>query len=111
MRSRADLESIWQFCTHHRELLAQSERAGCFHCLAMFPPTEIREWIDEPDTTAGPSGAPAPGGVTALCPRCGIDAVLPSARVALDTTLLRELAEYYFGLPFTPMPPDAGAAG
>ena len=111
MRSRADLESIWRFCTHHREFLAQSERAGCFFCLSIFPPAEIREWIDEPDTTPGATGAPVPGGVTALCPRCGIDAVLPSAKVALDTGLLREMAEHFFGAAFTAAAPDTGAAG
>lgn len=111
MRSRADLESIWRFCTHHRDLLAQSERAGCFFCLSIFPPDAIREWIDEPDTAVGASGAPGPAGVTALCPRCGIDAVLPSAAVAIDADLLREMAVHYFGDAFTPASPDAGAAG
>ena len=111
MRSRADLESIWRFCTRHREHLAESERAGCFHCLSMFPPAEITEWIDEPDTTDGSSGAPAPDGVTALCPRCGIDAVLPSSKVAIDPTLLQDMAAHYFGMPFPVADPQAGAAG
>lgn len=100
MRSRADLESIWRFCTHHRALLAQSERAGCFYCLAVFAPAEIKEWIDEPHTAAGPSGGVSAEGVTALCPRCGIDSVLPSAKVPLDTPLLRQMNAHYFGRPF-----------
>ena len=34
-----------------------------------WPESEIDEWIDEPD----------PPGVTALCPKCGIDSVIGSA--------------------------------
>lgn len=111
MRSRADLESIWQSCTHHRELLARSERAGCFHCLGIFAPAEIADWIDEPDTAAGASGGVSAEGVTALCPRCGIDAVLPSAGTALDAALLREMNAHFFGTPFTVATPEGGGCG
>jgi len=100
MRSVADLESIWQFCTGHRALLAQSDRAGCFHCGAIFAPSEISEWINEPP--APTSGNVVPQGVTALCPRCGIDAVLPSAKMSLSSELLRQMAEHYFGEQFRP---------
>jgi NAD-dependent SIR2 family protein deacetylase len=40
----------------------RNSKCGCFHCLAIFPGTEISEWIDE--------------GGTPLCPKCGIDSVL-----------------------------------
>jgi hypothetical protein len=107
MRTRADLESIWRFCTHHRDLLARSERAGCFFCASIFPPSEIREWIDEPPSADGrPTGAPTPEGVTALCPRCGIDSVLPSATVPLDEALLTEMGRHFFGETFRPPAPE-----
>ena len=100
MRSAADLESIWRYCTHHRDLLARSDRAGCFHCGAIFSPTEITEWIGEPP--AMPSGTVTANGVTALCPRCGMDAVLPSATVSISRDLLAQMAEHYFGGQFKP---------
>ena len=100
MRSVADLESIWRYCTHHRDLLARSDRAGCFHCGALFSPTEITEWINEPP--AEHSGQVTPAGVTALCPRCGMDAVLPSATVPISPELLAQMAEHYFGGQFKP---------
>ena len=100
MRSVADLESIWRYCTHHRDLLARSDRAGCFHCGAVFSPSEITEWIDEPP--AKPSGGVTASGVTALCSRCGMDAVLPSATVSISPDLLAEMAEHYFGGQFKP---------
>jgi hypothetical protein len=53
----------------HRRLLAQSERCGCFHCLSIFTPDAITRWTDEVNGQ----------GVTALCPRCGIDSVIGSA--------------------------------
>jgi hypothetical protein len=91
----ADLESIWRFCTRHRDLLTRSDRAGCFHCGSIFSPTEITEWIAEPP--AAHSGNVTPEGVTALCPQCGMDAVLPSATVPISPDLLAQMAEHYFG--------------
>lgn len=59
----------------HRELVLASKRWGCCYCLAIFSPGEIREWIPEPR----PKGKRLERAVTALCPRCGIDIVLPEA--------------------------------
>jgi len=59
--------------SHRRELL-QSEVCGCFYCLAVFPPAEIADWIDESEQDAEETA-----GKTALCPRCGIDSVIGSA--------------------------------
>ena len=95
-----DLDSIWKFCTQHRDLLAKSEAAGCFHCCAIFSPSEVVDWIDEPP--APKSGRVSSDGVTALCPRCGMDAVLPSATVDLSVGLLSQMAKHYFGGQFQP---------
>lgn len=93
MRTRAELESIHRFSDHHRELLAQSERASCFSCLASYSPTEIEDWVDGRQIETGDLD----DGVTALCPRCGIDAVLPSAApIGLDDELLSEMKGYFF---------------
>jgi hypothetical protein len=43
------------------------------------------------------SGNVVPEGVTALCPRCGVDAVLPGVKVSLGPELLAEMADHYFG--------------
>ncbi len=50
--------------SYHRKAVEASAQCGCFCCECLFAPSEIKEWID--------------GGQTALCPRCGIDAVLGS---------------------------------
>ena len=65
-----DLEAAHDASINHRAQVLASERCGCFHCKRTFAPGEIRDWTD----TDG-----AGVGQTALCPRCGIDAVLGSA--------------------------------
>lgn len=70
------LRAAHEHCCDHRAELAVSARCGCFHCCRVYTPAEIVEWID-----------PAPGmvaelgrlGKTALCPYCGIDAVIGDA--------------------------------
>jgi predicted enzyme related to lactoylglutathione lyase len=67
---------------HHSEILA-SQSCGCFYCLETFPPDEIDEWLDS--------------GQTALCPRCGIDAVLGDrAGYLLDKDFLSKMHGYWF---------------
>ena len=95
MRCHADLESLHRFSSRHRDLLARSAQAGCFFCLALFAPAEITDWVDGPADIAGDTAE----GVTALCPRCGIDAVLPAAAVALEPGLLVEMRQYWFDRP------------
>ena len=93
MLNRADLESIHKHSSKHRDILAHSERAGCFYCQTFFPPAEIMDWADGPQVDTGDTA----NGITALCPRCGIDAVLPSAApIALDETVLAEMHHYFF---------------
>jgi hypothetical protein len=92
MRLRVDLEALHRFSDHHRELLARSEEAGCFYCKRVYAPSEITEWIDGPQLATGNTA----DGVTVLCPRCGIDAVLPSAAVPLDGELLAAMHHRWF---------------
>ena len=93
MSNRADLESIHKFCTRNRELLERSERAGCFYCQTLFEPSEILDWIPE----RAKDSDDLDSGVTALCPRCGIDSVLPAAApIHLTTELLTAMNQYWF---------------
>lgn len=47
---------------HNRAALSMAGTAVCVHCLAEFAPGLVVEWAD--------------AGNTALCPGCGIDAVV-----------------------------------
>jgi len=65
------------------EVLA-SELCGCFYCGSLFKPAKIKEWVD--------------AGQTAVCPRCGIDAVIgDDSGVSLSPEFLAKMEEYWFG--------------
>ena len=93
MRDRADLDSIHRFSAHHRPLVETAARCGCFYCEAVFTPEEIKDWVDWP----GGEEDSSPG-QTALCPRCGIDAVLPDCppSIVLSSDLLADMRHHWF---------------
>ncbi len=71
------------FTSHNRTSLMQSDRCGCFHCLAEFSTDEIIEWIDDGDT--------------ALCPKCGIDAVIGSGSgYPISPEFLGDMQKHWF---------------
>lgn len=43
--------------------LEAAEKCGCYYCQAIYEPSSINEWVDKQKT--------------ALCPKCGVDAVIP----------------------------------
>jgi hypothetical protein len=63
--TQIDLTSAYAHAVRHRVEVLRSDICGCFYCLETFDTSTIRNWIDT--------------GQTALCPRCGIDAVIGSA--------------------------------
>ena len=67
----------------HRAEVLSSDACACFHCLAHFTPREITEWIDAEQT--------------ALCPKCGIDAILyATPDLALTDAFLRQMQRRWF---------------
>jgi hypothetical protein len=81
---------LHQHSIRHRPAIERSEICGCFYCQSVFPPNEITEWIDGADDSED-------AGVTALCPRCGIDSVLPSGTgITITPGLLAEMHRYWF---------------
>jgi hypothetical protein len=70
-----------EHASRHRASLEAGERCGCFFCFRTFPPTAIKAWID--------------GNQTALCPHCGIDAVL-GAEQRIDIVFLRQMHQHHF---------------
>ena len=73
--------------SNHRGELERSKLCGCFHCLAIFPPSQVSEWIDEVNDV----------GTTAMCPQCGIDSVIGDAsRFPITAEFLSALRAYWF---------------
>ena len=88
--------------SNHRADLFQSERCGCFRCLAIFPAEAIEDWTEVEDGV----------GVTALCPEYGIDSVIGSASgYPVEDWFLRRMREHWFSVAKVPPPPFSGAGG
>jgi len=68
---------------NHRAELDDSAHCGCFFCFRTFAASDIKIWIDKDQT--------------ALCPRCGIDAVIGTASgFHVDDRFLRKLNIFRF---------------
>jgi uncharacterized paraquat-inducible protein A len=67
-----------------REEIIASGACGCFYCEAIVNPAEIRDWIDE--------------NRTALCPRCGVDALIgdKSGFPATNPAFLKAMHQHWF---------------
>lgn len=61
----SDAYKAHEFSSHHREQLQHDKVCGCFYCLSIFSPEEIRVWLKEKD-----------GRETAMCPYCFVDSVI-----------------------------------
>lgn len=71
---------------HENELMA-SENCGCFNCLSVFVPSDIEEWIEEPNSDER----------TALCPFCQREAVIGSAAgFPITIEFLEKMRKYWF---------------
>lgn len=80
------LKNAHKFCTNHREVLSRDTICGCFHCLRIYSPSEITKWLR--DETG-----------TALCPHCGVDAVLgESSGYPITKEFLTEMHAAWFGI-------------
>ena len=88
MSSKSDIIEAHRKCSNHRDAVSKAERCGCFYCCAEFSPREITDWVD-------PESDDMQEGTTALCPRCGIDSVIP-LEPGTDAVLLRRMKEHWF---------------
>lgn len=67
----------------HRKELEKSSLCGCFYCFSVYPPTDIKKWIDDGDC--------------AVCPRCGIDSVIGDASgYPVEKSFLLAMYDYFF---------------
>ena len=57
------IEEVTKYSKNNIEKLEEVHNCGCYFCLRIFDPEEIMEFTDQ--------------GTTALCPFCGVDAIVP----------------------------------
>lgn len=68
---------------YNKEALEKTNLCGCFYCCETYKTNEIKEWTDN--------------GNTAICPKCGIDSIIPLSKEDFDTKeVLEKMFKYYF---------------
>jgi NAD-dependent SIR2 family protein deacetylase len=80
------LQRAHRYCSNHLHLWCKSGLGRCFHCLKTVNRDEIEEWID--------------GVETAVCPHCGIDALIPAAAESVDISddfFFQVMHAWFFG--------------
>lgn len=78
------LEKAHKHSIHHRAEIEASDKVGCFCCRKVFSWKDVTEWVDD--------------GETAMCPYCGIDAVLGSASAyPITQEFLEQMQIRWFG--------------
>ena len=80
-----ELNAFYTHSIKNEESILKSDFCGCFHCISIFPVADIKEMVVEKD-----------GFKTAICPICGIDAVLGDASVEITAEILEVLNEHFF---------------
>ena len=79
-----DVNTLHEHSSNHRAAVEASASAYCFFCLCQFPPSKIVEWTDD--------------GCTAICPACGVDAILPEMP-GMTPRVLADMFKHWFGIP------------
>jgi hypothetical protein len=85
MKQSARLKQAYEHSRLNRGFIIPGSTCRCFHCLGSFAGDRISRWTDD--------------GETALCPHCGVDAVVSSAADRLSEGLIRQLRATWFDAP------------
>ena len=67
---------------HNRPFVTGRVRCGCFYCQQTYAADEIKDWTHD--------------GQTAICPRCGVDAVLSAHTDPLAADFLDQMHARWF---------------
>ena len=83
---KALLESYKKHAEDNEIEIVQSKTCGCFFCRQVFDARNVQEWMDDAR------------GVTALCPECGMDAVIGDASgIEISKPLMKEMNLEFYG--------------
>ena len=84
-----DLKKAHLFSCNHKPELEKDSTCGCFYCLKIFKPSEIKDWL------FGGNDCDRRG--TAVCPYCCIDSVIgESSGFPITIEFLKEMHDYWF---------------
>jgi len=78
------VKAAHRFSGDNKENLREDNLCGCFYCLEIFHPSELKEWIDSSESTS-------------LCPYCEIDSIIgQSSGFPITKEFLSEMNKYWF---------------
>ncbi len=99
MASKAKKNPFEEYTIHavNNEIeIVASKKCGCFFCRSIYDARKVSDWISDER------------GVSALCPECGMDAVIGDASgIPLDKPLLKEMNLACFGMDYMERNPGA----
>ena len=83
------LKQAHQHSYNNKAELEKSKKCGCFYCLSIFNPREIKEWIFA-NNSIDKRG-------TAICPFCGVDSVIgESSGFPITERFLKRMQKRWF---------------
>lgn len=86
---KLDYSMAHEYSNNHKPELEKDSVCGCFHCLRIFKPSEIEDWIIA-DNECDRRG-------TAICPYCGVDSVIgESSGHPITEKFLSEMHSVWF---------------
>lgn len=86
MKTDPRLLSIRTHASDNEIEILQSKTCSCFFCRQTYDARKVNDWINDER------------GVTAICPECGMDAVIGDASgLSLDKDLLKEMNLVFYG--------------
>ena len=84
-KNKDDILEAHKYSANNKRTLLKDKKCGCFFCMRIFSPKEINDWIED-DTDE-----------TALCPHCGIDAIIgESSGFPMTREFLEKMHEHWF---------------
>ena len=76
-------KKLHTYSVHNKKMVEESENCHCYYCQSTVDSGSVESYADD--------------GETALCPRCGINALIPdSVDEKIDANVLHDMHEYWF---------------
>lgn len=96
MKTNQKLIELSKHSSHNEIEILQSKNCSCYFCRQTYSARDVNDWTNDK------------GGVTAICPVCGMDAVIGDAcGIPLDKTTLKEMNMAFYGEDYMEKHPQA----
>ncbi len=106
--TESDYKAAHKFCIRNSETLKNDKVCGCFYCLSVFSPKDIKRWLKEKRPIEKSNFSNGDVVVkdweyreeqTAFCPFCEMDSVIgESCGYPITKEFLEEMNKYWFGV-------------